>query len=139
MKKTIMQIGSLVGLVMVLMVAAQAQIATKYRAHIPFDFSVGKLNLEAGDYVIELTNSSSSTQILTIRNVKSGQAKVVLVTPEANDERLDVSKLVFNRYENQYFLAEMITPTLGAEFARAKTEVKLAKTQRSKQETVALK
>ncbi len=139
MKKTITQLCSLVGLVIGLMVSAQAQVSTQYRAHIPFDFSVGNLNLPAGDYDIGLAGSSTNQTTLTIRQTQSGGGKFVSVIPNEANRMLDVSKLVFNHYENQYFLAKMITPTLGADFRRAKTEAKLAKWQTSNQETVAIK
>src|SRR5436190_24108489 len=100
MKKTALYICSVIGLVMVLMVSAQAQ----YKVHIPFDFSVGIADLKAGDYVINLTNQSSSQQAVTIRETKTGAAKIVLVVPKVTDEMADISKLVFHRYENQYFL-----------------------------------
>lgn len=139
MKKTITQICSLVGLVIVLMVSAQAQISTQYRAHIPFDFSVGNLNFPAGDYDIGLANSSINQTTLILRQKQSGKAKFVSIIQRETSEKLDVSNLVFNRYENQYFLAKMITPTLGGEFRQAKPEENLAKNQTPKLETVAIK
>lgn len=134
MKKTALYICSVIGLVMVLMVSAQAQ----YKVHIPFDFSVGKADLKAGDYVINLTSQSSSQQSVTIRETKSGVAKIVMVVPKATDEKADMSKLIFNRYENQYYLAAMVTPTLGAEFQKTKAEIMFAKSQKQKQTTLAI-
>lgn len=139
MKKTAMQICSMAGLVIVLaVVSAQAQFGTTYKAHIPFDFTVDKLNMQAGDYVIGSTIPSSRQNVLTIRNAKSGKAIIVLVIPKDTDPRLDVATLVFKHYDNQYFLAEMNTPTLGAKFYKSKAETSLARQQDLKQKTVAL-
>jgi hypothetical protein len=134
MKKTGLYICSAIGLVMVLMVSAQAQ----YKVHIPFDFSVGKTDLKAGDYVINLTSRSSSQQAVTIRETKNGVTKIVLMVPKVTDEMADISKLIFNRYKNQYFLAAIMTPTIGAEFRKIKQEMMFAKSQKQKQTTLAM-
>lgn len=112
---------------------------TQYRAHVPFDFKVGGQSFQAGDYVLGLTNPSSNNRALTIREMNSGEAKIITMTPKENNERLDVSKLVFNRYADQYYLSAMVTPTLGAEFRKTKNEVLIAEKQKSKSETVAVK
>jgi hypothetical protein len=135
MKKILMQICLTVGLVMGLIISAQAQMRTEYRAHVPFDFKVGGQTFQAGDYVLGLMNQTA----LTIRDMKSGNAKFISIMPRENNERLNVSKLVFNRYGDRYYLSEMITPTLGAEFRRTKNEVLIAEKQKSKPEAVAVK
>jgi len=135
MKKILMQICLTVGLVMGLIISAQAQMRTEYRAHVPFDFKVGGQTFQAGDYVLGLMNPTA----LTIRDMKSGNAKFISIMPRENNERLNVSKLVFNRYGDRYYLSEMITPTLGAEFRKTKNEVLIAEKQKSKPEAVAVK
>ena len=100
----------------------------------PFDFKVGGQTFQAGDYVLGLMNPTA----LTIRDMKSGNAKFISIMPRENNERLNVSKLVFNRYGDRYYLSEMITPTLGAEFRKTKNEVLIAEKQKSKSETVAV-
>lgn len=136
MKKKVIQICSLVGLLVGLMVSAQAQ--TQYRAHIPFDFNVGNRTLPTGDYVIELTSRSTSQNVLTILETKSGEAKIVQAIPKEANGMSEISKLVFNRYDNEYFLAQMITPTLSAEFRKTKVESRLVKTQKPNRETVTM-
>ncbi len=139
MKKILMQICLTVGLVTGLIISAQAQMKTQYRAHVPFDFKVGGQVFQAGDYVLGLTNPSTDNRALTIRDIKSGNAKIILIIPRENNERLNVSKLVFNRYGDRYYLSAMVTPTLGAEFRKTKNEVLIAEKQKSKSETVAVK
>ncbi len=138
MKKILMQICLAVVLVTGLIISAQAQMKTQYRAHVPFDFKVGGQAFQAGDYVLGLTSPSTDNRALTIRDMKSGNAKIILIIPKENNERLDVSKLVFNRYHDRYYLSAMVTPTLGAEFRKTKNEVMIAKKQKSKSETVAV-
>lgn len=138
MKKKVAQICLLVGLLVGLIISAQAQVGMRYRANIPFDFNVGNTNLPAGDYVIELTNQVSKQNFLTIRETKTRETKIVQVIPKGLNAKSKTSKLVFNRYDNQYFLAEMITPTLNADFWKTKAESRLSKTQKTSRETVAL-
>lgn len=138
MKKKVIQICSLVALVVGLMVSAQAQIGTQYRAHIPFDFNVGNQTLPAGDYTISLTNPMRFVDVLTIRDTKSGKAQIVTLLASSSSDRSQLSKLTFNRYDDQYFLAEVNSPTVRGKFRRAKTEARLAKLLKPGQENVAM-
>lgn len=139
MRNKIRQICSLAALVIGLMISAQAQTATQYRAHIPFDFNVGSTTFTAGDYAIGLTNPASGQQSLTIRDLKSGEAKMFQFLPKDSDGLSEISQLVFNRYDDQYFLGEMTTPTLSAKFRKAKFESRLAKMQKPEQEKINMK
>lgn len=139
MKKILMQICLAVGLVTGLIITAQAQMRTQYRAQVPFDFKVGGQAFQAGDYILGLTNPTNDNRLLTFREINSGEAKIITIIPKENNERLNVSKLVFNRYDDRYYLSEMITPTLGAKFRKTKNEVIIAEQQKSKSETVAVK
>lgn len=131
MKKILIPICLAIGLVTGLVISAQAQMRTEYRAHMPFDFSVGGQIFQAGDYVLALTNPNSINRALTIRRVKGG-AKIVTIIPKGNNERLNVSKLVFNHFEDRYYLSEIITPALGAEFRQTKNERMIAEMGKSK-------
>lgn len=138
MKKTALYICLWVGLAICSNVSALAQMDRQYRSHIPFDFSVGKLNLKAGDYIIDLTNPGSGQNVLIIREAKSGAAKIVMVTQKQANQQENVSKLIFNRYGSRYFLAEMITSRFGAKFRNTKDEVEYARSQKPRRETVAM-
>ena len=72
---------------------------------IPFDFVVAGKTLPAGEYIV-VRSTLASDEILSIRSLdKSGGAYVLTSTLRAN-EILNDSKLVFNRYGDQYFLSE---------------------------------
>lgn len=139
MKKRFIQIGSLFALLIGLMFSAQAQGVRSYKASIPFDFNVGNKTFAAGDYAFGLTNALAYQPSLTIRDLKSGRTQVVLVTRNQADELSESAELLFNSYEDRYFLAEIATSTLSAKFLRAKTESRLAKAKPSKRETIALR
>ena len=138
MKRTILQIWLAVGLAFGLAAAAQAQVSAEYRAHIPFDFTVGNTEFKAGDYRIGLVNPQTSQQTLMIREANGRGSKIFMVRSKDSNARQTFAKLIFSRYENQYFLSEMNTSTLGAEFMQSKTEKNLARRQKSSQATIAI-
>ncbi|PYS51681.1 MAG: hypothetical protein DMF68_03635 [Acidobacteria bacterium] len=72
---------------------------------IPFDFVVAGKTLPAGEYII-VRSTLASDEILSIRSLdKSGGVYVLTSTLRASNI-LNDSKLVFNRYQDQYFLSE---------------------------------
>jgi hypothetical protein len=137
MKNKVVQICSLVVLIRGLLVSAQAQ-TPEYRAYIPFEFNVGNKTLPAGDYVIALVDFIESRNVLTVRETKSEKSQIVMFSPKSSKEPDKLSELAFNRYDNQYFLAEIISPTIYGEFSRTRAETQLAETQKPVRETVAI-
>lgn len=59
MKKQIIRAIMVFGFVFGLTSVMQAQVAEQYRANIPFDFSIGKKNFQAGSYVLEVRGFES--------------------------------------------------------------------------------
>jgi hypothetical protein len=80
-----------------------APFTVKIRAEIPFDFNVGKKRLPKGEYLIESLGDSGT---LTIRHAKKGKA-VTFNTIRHKPTDGNKSKLVFNRYGDEYFLARV--------------------------------
>ncbi|HTG85979.1 MAG TPA: hypothetical protein VL907_03050, partial [Pyrinomonadaceae bacterium] len=73
--------------------------------NIPFDFIVGDKAMSAGHYIIERNKRDSDT-VWTITTKDTGASrKVFLTIPTRSSEPADETRLVFHRYENQYFLA----------------------------------
>ena len=75
------------------------------RATVPFDFIVGDKTLPAGDYSVQSINSAGDA--LRIGNAAANQAAVRLTIQL--DANANCSKLVFHRYGQHYFLAEVWT------------------------------
>jgi hypothetical protein len=75
------------------------------KADVPFSFSAGYGVLPAGEYNIA---PSGLGQVMLLSNGRRG---VELMTPKTTDWRDNVSapKLVFHRYGDEYFLAEIWT------------------------------
>ncbi len=75
--------------------------------HIPFDFVAGNMTLPAGEYSIKV---SAPERVLLLVDRKDGAASTFLNTnPVATTEIQTDSKLIFNRYGDRYFLAQVWT------------------------------
>jgi hypothetical protein len=137
MKNKVVQICSLVLLLAGLTISAPAQ-TPEYRASIPFDFNIGNKTLPAGDYIVALADFIDSRNVLTIREAKSEKSQIVMFSPKSSKKPVELSELAFNRYDKQYFLAEIISPTIYGAFSRTTAETRLAETQTPVRETVAI-
>ena len=72
--------------------------------NIPFDFIVGDKSLTAGQYILERNKRESDT-VWTITRKDTGVGrKVFLTIPSQSLDPAKETRLVFNRYENYYFL-----------------------------------
>jgi hypothetical protein len=111
MKKELLKGLTMLMLVVVLALAAavasaNAQSANRVVATIPFDFSVGYKKLPAGDYSVQAINNSNNT--LMIRSADARQAAVRLTNEIGRSKKNDThARLVFHRYGERYFLAEV--------------------------------
>jgi hypothetical protein len=87
--------------------AANAQLSSPIRVKIPFDFTVRNQTLPAGEYTISRVQGISDTNILSISNVNTF-ATVVYSTHQVNVATpANRAALVFHKYGEQYFLAQI--------------------------------
>ena len=85
-----------------------AQEGTRLKADIPFSFHVGKSAMPAGSYALQ--SGLVASGILSIRS-ESGAGSVMIGTiPGSASRPTDNAKLVFNKYDGEYFLSEVWTP-----------------------------
>jgi hypothetical protein len=85
-------------------VSANGQSSRRVVASIPFEFMVGDKQLPAGTYGAEPTTSGSEA----IKIVGTSNAKAAIrLSSSLHRNRSDKGKMVFHRYGNQYFLAEI--------------------------------
>ena len=85
---------------------AQAQVVGDLEANIPFQFHVGNTKLPAGEYRIHPLEDSD----LTLMEISSadGSASTLFQVQEIESNTTPTkSELIFNKYGNQYFLAQM--------------------------------
>jgi hypothetical protein len=82
---------------------AGAMAQSGLRANIPFDFTVGDTWMPAGDYII----TSPTQGVLAFR---SGSHLALVASSKSSNESNSGSELVFNKYDKQYFLHEVLCP-----------------------------
>jgi hypothetical protein len=114
-----------------LAVTAQAQTnGTKLIADIPFEFSAGDQKLPAGKYVVTFINPSSDQLVLRIRSIDGHNGTVLLMHPVEGKVK-DHAGLLFSRYGDLYFLAQVwpSASSMGMEVPAFRAERKLAREQ----------
>lgn len=75
------------------------------QATVPFDFTVGNKLLPAGTYTI----ATASYDVIAIKNYDRRIAILSTATPNSKESK-NGSKLVFDKYGDQYFLSEVLCP-----------------------------
>ena len=100
--KRLFQTCSLIGLLLALMISAQAQISKTYRIKIPFNFNIGQESYEAGTYQVNLMDSR-----LIIRNQKTNTVKVLPTSFEEKGKSFEEPQFYFNRVEGKTELVEI--------------------------------
>lgn len=94
-------------------VNVHAQAPTKVQVNIPFEFSAGKTTLQPGVYSIK----RMSGNYLQLQSI-DGESAVILNAPltlTSNDPDA-VERLVFDKHEDQYYLAQIwLTSDTGRE------------------------
>ena len=92
----------------------------KVVANIPFDFTVGKTTLPAGEYVVQ---RGSSPATLFVQNKETYEAATVLAISVEDRSSLGEAKLVFDRHGNEHSLSQVWSGTLtGREIPKPRME-----------------
>jgi len=102
-------VQGLIGLLVVLaaLMPVNAQSGQQLSVTIPFDFTVGHVQLRAGEY--SLRRHTTAPGVLMITNQDEGTR--IMFTADSADSLVPrgQARLVFNRYEDQYFLHQIWT------------------------------
>ena len=85
---------------------AQIENKTLMKVDIPFAFSVGEKSLPAGQYAITAVTAERNIGLMSADGKHS---LVVQAMPNYMDKLSPNSRLVFNKYGNQYFLEQVWT------------------------------
>ena len=101
--------------------------------HIPFNFSVGEKIFPAGKYVIERNRKDSDT-VWVIRHKDNVGKALLLTRPVRANDTVEETRLVFNRYDDLYFLAEFWSP--GSQTGR---EIQLSNREKALEKALAEK
>ena len=101
--------------------------------HIPFNFSVGEKSFPSGKYVIERNRNNSDT-VWVIKHKDDVGSAIVLTRPVRANDVVEETRLVFNRYDDLYFLSEFwIVGGMNGH------EVPISKRERALEKAVAVK
>ena len=109
MKKELLKGLTMLLLVVVLalataVVSANAQQANKIVANIPFEFSVGYKTMPAGEYSVQTISAGGNALMVQSTD---GKRAAVRLTEESERAKKTHARLVFHRYGDRYFLAEV--------------------------------
>ena len=84
---------------------ANAQTSNKVVANIPFEFSVGYKTMPAGEYIVQTITSANDAVLVQSADGKSSALRLTEAT--TNKKNKSQARLVFHRYGERYFLAQM--------------------------------
>src|SRR5260370_39500665 len=89
---------------------ASSQAVHRLNADVPFNFTVSNTVMPAGHYVVD---QSSVQGVLVLHEADSRRNAMVKGVRVETRTAQQNAKLVFRRYGDQYFLAEVWNPALG--------------------------
>jgi hypothetical protein len=116
-------------LVLVVALALVSAVASAYgqsnstaKADIPFEFVAGSRTLAAGNY--QVSSATAGGEVVRIRGMETAQTAHSLTMGLMRGAPAENGKLVFRRYGNKYFLAEIWNAgeTSGRELLKSKEE-----------------
>jgi len=115
MRKAYLRIFLAFGLFAILaaVTTARAQSSHEQTASVPFSFNVGDKSFPAGDYRVRQLNPASDRVALEIRSADGRRGKVTLTSFVRSGKPAEGAGLVFTRYGEQYFLAQVWTRAQG--------------------------
>jgi hypothetical protein len=120
---------TLITVLSLLLAAGSAYAQTiRVKADIPFKFSVNKETMPAGEYTIQ---SVSTDRVLLIRNSDDKPMTMLIANSVQSLRPSEHSKLVFQRYGDDYFLSQVWVAgnTLGHQVPKSGRERELALNQ----------
>ena len=119
MYKQLYQVLNVLTLVAWLMVPATHAQSIMLKADIPFKFTVGDTQLPSGEYFVKKLHSG-------VIQVQGKSSAFVMTTGGDGGNTSGGSKLVFNRYGDQYFLSRIWAPGMGHELRKSRLEREVA-------------
>ena len=81
------------------------------KVNVPFGFHVGETALPPGHYEVD---TILARNLVRVRSADSSRSIVILTNGAGRVTKMTRSKLVFNRYGDQYFLSQVWTPDIDA-------------------------
>lgn len=130
MKKQLSIISLMLSLFVMLMGAPlRAEFNGAVTANIPFEFVAGNTTFPAGEYTLNPIDLVHGTLLI---QRSDGHKIAFLLTNRVQTNKAHANaELVFNRYNDQYFLSEVWMPetTVGRQLTKSPVELELEKTK----------
>jgi hypothetical protein len=122
MNQQIAKTFALLALVCAATVTAAGAQTVPLRANIPFQFHVGEKVMPAGQY--QVAGLNNSTSVIKVTSAEKKTAALALKNTIRAKSDAAESRLVFRRYGNEYFLAQVFTEgtEVGSELPKSKAE-----------------
>jgi hypothetical protein len=128
MRKQIISVAAAFVLSIVAAAQCGAQSVGVIQVNIPFEFQAGNRTLPAGEYRIERL-SAEMEGIQLIRQSDGKAATLVTTLPSESKDESAPPRLIFDRYGNEYFLAQIWTDgTHGRQLNKSAREKETAST-----------
>lgn len=105
MKKQALTVVAMFSLVIAIAVTGLANLNGRITVNIPFNFNVGSKQLPAGTYYTSTTNLARGSVALV--NRATGETMTFLVRPSHTGANQKQASMIFRRYGNQSFLANI--------------------------------
>ena len=123
MKNAVCKTLMTLALVLLVLAPAYAQ-KTSATVNIPFSFMLDDVEMPAGEYVV----SSPNERVVTLQHVAGREAKTAMTDNGSSTKSDGISKLVFHKYGNAYFLAAAWLPNSdhAREFFASAKEIQVA-------------
>jgi hypothetical protein len=106
LKKQILSVVAALSLIIPMSIIGFAGLSGRVSANIPFDFMVGGKEFKAGKYSVSRLFASSTSDTLILRRADNGEAANFNVNSVSGKGDTQ-ARLIFRRYGNQYFLAQV--------------------------------
>ena len=135
------QIANLLGVFGLLLVAACANAqSVNVRANVPFDFVVDNVTLPAGAYSIQSINDGIGSPTLLVRGSDNQVMRLVGSNAAEHFKSAEKSHLLFHRYGDTYFLAQiwMEGDKYGRELRKTRREAEIATNLHSSEDVIVL-
>jgi hypothetical protein len=121
LKKQIMSIAATLTLIIPMSIIGFAGLSGSVSANIPFDFMVGGKEFKSGKYTVTRLFASNSSDTLIIRSVDNSEAANFNVN-SVSGKGESQARLIFRRYGNQYFLAQIFDGQASEGFGLLKSK-----------------
>ncbi len=137
MKKPLYILHKMMLGMLVLLSVGIAQAQNTIRVTIPFNFTVGRQNLSAGEYTF---NQDPISRAMVLRNQQGQVLSLILTYSVETGAASNSGKLLFHRYGGHFFLAQIwkAEEKSGQQLIMSPVEIEMAKAQHSSGQQVAL-